>query len=76
MRVRCLILAGSFLLFGCVAPQKLQKARTDISTYSAERRQRNAIERCADAGAMPGTTAELETRMGLGGTAPQAAPAH
>jgi hypothetical protein len=76
MQSRWLILAGILVLCGCVAPQKLQKARTDISTYSAQQHQRNTVERCADAGAMPGTTAELECRMGLGGTAPQPAPAH
>jgi hypothetical protein len=76
MSLRWPILAGMLVLLGCVSPQKLQKARTDISTYSAERQRRNAVERCADAGAMPGTTAELECRMGLGGTAPPPAPAH
>jgi hypothetical protein len=76
MQTRWLILAGILVLSGCVAPQKLQKTRADISTYSEQRHQRNILERCADAGAMPGTTAELECRMGLGGTAPQPAPAH
>jgi len=76
MQTRWLILAGILVLSGCVAPQKLQKARTDISTYSEQRHQRATVERCADAGAMPGTTAELECRMGLGGTASQPAPAH
>jgi len=76
MQLRWLILAGILILPGCVAPQKLQKARTDFSTYSAQQRQRSAIERCADAGAMPGTTAELQCRMGHGGAAPQPAPAH
>jgi starvation-inducible outer membrane lipoprotein len=76
MQTRWLILAGILVLSGCVAPQKLQKTRTDISTYSEQQRQRATIERCADAGAMPGTTAELECRMGLGGTAPEPAPAH
>jgi hypothetical protein len=76
MQLRWLILAGILALSGCVSPQKLQKARMDISTYSAQRHQRATAERCADAGAMPGTTAELECRMGLGGAAPQPAPAH
>ena len=76
MHLRWLVLAGILALAGCVAPQKLQKARTDFSTYSAQQHQRSIVERCADAGAMPGTTAELECRMGLGGTAPQPAPAH
>jgi len=71
MQTRWLILAGILVLSGCVAPQKLQKVRTDISTYSEQRHQRATVERCADAGAMPGTTAELECRMGLGGTASQ-----
>jgi outer membrane murein-binding lipoprotein Lpp len=75
MSLRWLILAGILALSGCVSPQKLQKARSDISIYSAERQRRNAAERCADAGAMPGTTAELECRMGLGGAAPSP-PAH
>ena len=76
MHLRWLVLAGILALAGCVAPQKLQKARTDFSTYSAQQHQRSIVERCADAGAMPGTTAELECRMGLGGTALQPAPAH
>jgi outer membrane murein-binding lipoprotein Lpp len=76
MSLRWLILAGMLILSGCVSPQKIQKTRTDFSTYSAERQRRNAVERCANAGAMPGTTAELECRMGLGGVAPQPAPAH
>jgi hypothetical protein len=71
MQLRWLILAGIQILSGCVAPQKLQKARTDISTYSEQRHQRNTVERCADAGVMPGTTAELACRMGLDGTIPQ-----
>jgi hypothetical protein len=76
MQLRWLILAGILVLPGCVAPQKLQKARTDFSTYSEQRHQRSTLERCADAGAMPGTTAELECRMGLGGAAPSPPPAH
>ena len=74
MKLRRLILASILVLSGCVTPQKLQKARSDFSTYSAQQRQRSAVERCADAGAMPGTTAELQCRMGLGGAPP--APVH
>jgi len=63
------------LLCGCVSPQKLQKARDDISTYSTQRRENSIAQRCADAGAMPGTEANLECRLGLN-SKPQASPAH
>jgi outer membrane murein-binding lipoprotein Lpp len=53
------------LLFGCVSPQKLQKARTDYSTFSAEQRENSIAQRCTDAGAIPGTEANLECRLGL-----------
>jgi outer membrane murein-binding lipoprotein Lpp len=53
-------------LCGCVSPQKLQKARDDISAYSAARRENDVAQRCVDAGAMPGTEANLECRLGLG----------
>jgi len=62
---RFLAAACACLLCGCVSPQKVQKARTDFSTYSAERRERNIEQICADAGAMPGTQANLECRLGL-----------
>jgi outer membrane murein-binding lipoprotein Lpp len=63
------------LLCGCVSPQKVQKARTDFSTYSAEQRERNIEQICADAGAMPGTEANLECRLGLNKPSPNP-PAH
>jgi len=70
-----LALACACLLPGCVPPQKLQKARTDYSAFSAEQHERGIEQRCADAGAMPGTEASLECRLGLS-RPPQTAPAH
>ena len=63
------------LLCGCVSPQKLQKARSDYSTYSTEQRERSVEQHCADTGAMPGTVASLECRMGLNAP-PQNPPSH
>ncbi len=60
-----LLAACACLLCGCVSPQKLQKARTDYSIYSAERNERSVEQRCIAAGAMPGTEASLECRLGL-----------
>jgi outer membrane murein-binding lipoprotein Lpp len=57
--------ACACLLCGCVSPQKLQKARSDISAYSAVQHERSVEQRCMDAGAMPGTEASLECRLGL-----------
>jgi len=67
--------ACASLLVGCVSPQKIQKARTDFSTYSAERNEREIEQRCADAGALPGTEASLECRLGLSKPPPNP-PAH
>ena len=72
---RILAVAVAFLLAGCVSPQKIQKARSDFSTYSAERNEREIEQRCADAGAMPGTEASLECRLGLSRPA-QTSPPH
>jgi outer membrane murein-binding lipoprotein Lpp len=72
---RYVTVACACLLCGCVSPQKVQKARTDYSTYSAEQRERNIEQRCADAGAMPGTQANLECRLGLN-KPPANPPAH
>lgn len=76
MRLRWLVLAGTLALAGCVSPQKVQKARTDISNYSVERQERDIEQRCIDAGAMPGTEANLECRLGLDKAPPQAPPTH
>ncbi len=76
MRSQRLVLVSLFLLAGCVSPQRLQKARTDFSTFSAERDRRSIQQKCADAGALPGTTAELECRMGLEKPVPATVPAH
>jgi len=62
---KSLAIACACLLCSCVSPQKLQKARGDFSVYSAERRERSIEQRCADQGAMPGTQASLECRLGL-----------
>jgi hypothetical protein len=59
------LVACACLLYGCVSPQKLQKARSDISAYSTAQRERTIEQRCMDAGAMPGTEANLECRLGL-----------
>ena len=74
--MRWLALTCVFMLAGCVAPQRIQKARTDASVYSEELHARDARERCADSGALPGTPAELECLMRLDKTAPQNSPAH
>ena len=76
MQLRWLVLAGTLVLAGCVSQQKLQKARTDISNYSVERQERDIEQRCIDAGAMPGTEANLECRLGLAKEPPQAPPPH
>jgi len=70
-----LVAALACLLWGCVSPQKIQKARADYSAFSAEQHERSIEQRCADAGAMPGTQANLECRLGLS-KPPQNPPAH
>jgi hypothetical protein len=65
MPTRFLVLAGVLLLSGCVSAQKVEKARADYATFNRQRQERAVQERCADGGAMPGTTAALACRMGL-----------
>jgi hypothetical protein len=72
---KSLVIVCACLVCGCVSPQKVQKARTDFSTYSARQRERTIEQRCTDQGAMPGTQASLECRLGLT-KPPQNPPAH
>ena len=65
----------SLLLAGCVSQQKVERARTDISNYATEKRERDIAQHCIDAGAMPGTQANLECRLGLN-KPPQNPPAN
>ena len=69
------IVAGLLILSGCVSPQKVQKTRDDAAAYAAARHERDVAQHCIDQGAMPGTEADLECRLGLSKPA-QAPPAH
>lgn len=60
-----LLIFATLVLSGCVSAQKVEKARADYATFNQQRQQRAVEERCADQGAMPGTTASLACRMGL-----------
>ncbi len=76
MGLRWLMLACAQLLAGCVAPGQFEKARSDVSIYAEQKRERESMERCMDGGAMPGTPAYLECRLKLENPAPQKQPAH
>lgn len=69
--MRKLVLAGLFLLAGCVSPQQVQKARTDASVFREQQRARDVREKCLDEGAMPGTTAYLACQLRLEKPAPR-----
>ena len=69
------ILASLLVLSGCVSPQKVQKTRDDAAAYTAARHERDVAQHCIDPGAMPGTEADLECRLGLS-KPPQASPVH
>ena len=58
-------MVGLLVLSGCVSPQKLQKARDDAAAYATAQHERDIAQHCIDQGAMPGTEANLECRLGL-----------